>query len=233
MWNELSNSKMFWLFAAIVSGLIAGGIIRKLTKSRFSLGAISTPCIGIFLSLLYLKFVKLNVEYYDIKYTLIGIAGILVLSLGLGFILWKANHAKMPFWINWSVTYTFLSIAVFYIFYKDELVIDTTHATENKNIYLLLKNQDAGYYEINENGVGYTGVTGYINGFRPRFKGQVNDDEKYDHTPVTVDIMTSQGIAHALLFKAVKGDAVILNLDSLISNGSVKSSELLLGTVPK
>jgi hypothetical protein len=231
MWEELSNSKMFWLIAAAVSGIVLGSALRRLSGSKRTLGAVSTPFIGLILSFLYLRFVKLNVAYFDIKYTLIGIGGILILSLVLGYILWKSAGEKTPFWSNWSMFYALLTIIVFYIFYKDEQPIDTKYANQEKNIWLLLKKQDAGYFEINENGIGYTGITGYINGFRPRFTGRKNADELYSHKPVAVDIPTSKGIAHALLFKRINGDEALPDLDSLFNSGNVKPSELIFGEV--
>jgi prepilin signal peptidase PulO-like enzyme (type II secretory pathway) len=232
MWEELSNSKMFWIVAAVFVAVAAGAVFRKLTNTKYSLGAVSMPLAGLIVSLLYLPFVKLNVEYYDVKYTLTGIVLILVLSLIIGYILNRSNPAKSPFWTSFAMIYAILGIVVFYIFYKDRQVIDIRYATPGKSIYLLLKNQDAGYYQINENGIGYTGITGYINGFRPEFTGEKTPDE-YDHTPYAVDIPTSKGIAHALLFKATNGDLKTPDLDSLFSTGSVKPSELLFGDLPK
>jgi hypothetical protein len=232
MVKELMISKMFWLIAAVAAGLILGGVIKRITGSKQSGPSLGIPVAGVFLTVLILIFVKLNVTYFDVKYTLMGIGAMLAFSLILGYVTYASNNKKVAYINNVAFLYLALSITVFYIFFKDELKVNTTQCPEEKDVYLLLKKENSGYYEINPDGIGYVGIQLFTDGFRPVFEKAGVDNGKRSHVPVAVELSTRYGVAHALWFRSA-GPAQSLNLDSLISNNVVNASELWLGDLNK
>lgn len=233
MLEELLNSKMFWLIAAAVAGLAAGAFTKRLIRSKYGLGAFAMPVIGVLLTTLMLKFVRLNVEYFDVRYTLLGIGGMFITALLFGYLLWKYNDHKIGYWYSMTFIYSGLAMVIFYVFYKPELKINISSYPATKDIYLLLKKENAGYYEINEQGIGYVGSELFVNGFRPKFEGGYRAGTLYESRPYTVEIPTKFGVAHALWFKSstVPSDTPGLNLDELIERGSVKADELKFGNL--
>ena len=225
MWEDLLNSKMFWLFSAIIAGLLIGEICRRLLKKKQSYITIGMPFIGAFASLLIYKFVKLNVTFFDVKYTVIGILILLIIGLILGYFMYLYGDKKIHFLNNFTFIYTTLTLVVFYVFFKTELKINTTVCPDNQDIILLLKKEDAGYFDINEDGIGYIGQQFFEDGFRPVFVKHGITDESYIPTPIAIEIQTNNGIAHALCFKSKK-ESRIMNLDNLIEKGIVKPQEL-------
>ncbi len=228
MLRELLNSKMFWLFLATILGLLSGSIVKRITESRQSKTSLGMPFIGIYLSIMMLFFVKLNVKYFDIKFTLIGIVLMLILSLILGYMTYLSNNKKLSYFKNFIFVYVGLSFVIFYVFYKNEILIDTTQCPETQDIYLVLKKEDAGYFEINKQGIGYVGSTLFYNGFRPNFEYRGMTTNFYSHTPEAVELKTSYGVAHALKFKGKKGK-FFFSLDDQIYYGVVKADEIIMG----
>ncbi len=228
MLKELLNSKMFWILASIVGGYILGGIWKRISKSKQSGSALAIPFIAPFITVFILLYVKLNVTYFDIKFTLIGVAVMIIISFVIGYITYAANGKKVPFLNNVSFIYAGIAMVVFYVFYKDELKINTTQCAETKDIYLLLKKEDAGYFEINPDGIGYIGNQLFNDGFRPVFETAGIDYNYYSHVPVAVEIPTNSGTIHALKFESKTGNHN-LDIEHLIETGIVKVEELKVG----
>ena len=120
-------------------------------------------------------------EYFQLKYTLMGLGFLLSCSILLGYVTFISNDKKISYFNNCAFLYTALCYIVFFMFYKNELPINTTSCPETKDIYLLLKKEDAGYFEINPEGIGYIGLQLFTDGFRPDFLSKGIDQGIYDH----------------------------------------------------
>ncbi len=231
MLEELLNSKMFWLVAASITGLTIGSIIKRLRHGNHSSTAYAMPVIGFLLTILILKFAKINTAYFQFQYTLMGVFFIFIIALLFGFMMYMFNERKISYAISIVFIYTSLAMVCFYIFYKPEQKINISNRPPEKDVFLLLKKEDAGYFEINQEGIGYIGSQYFINGFRPKFI----DDNKNSYAPAAfpniIEIPTRYGLAHAIWFRSQTNTSIhpTLDLDMLMEQGIVKMEELKFG----
>lgn len=126
-----------------------------------------------------------------------------------------------------------LQMVLFYVFYKNIQKINISECPPQKDIYLLLKKEDASYYEINEWGIGYVGQTAFTDGFRPVFERNGISSDEFESTPYSVEITSGSGRLHALQFKAKGNTGNTPPIDSLIQSGKVKPEELQTGELKK
>ncbi len=233
MYEELYDSKMFWLIFAIVLAYLCGTIIKRITGSKHTSAVLSLPFLAIGITILSVLFVKLNVAYYKTVYTAAGIAGGALVAVVLGYFLYQANDKKTPVWMSILFMFCALQMVLFYVFYKNIQKINISECPPQTDIYLLLKKEDAGYFEVNEWGIGYVGQTLFTDGFRPVFERNGISSGDFDPIPYAVEIHSASGKLHALQFHARTRKEGGLPIDSLIQIGKVKPDELKTGDLVK